>query len=334
MGEITTGWTREQRVAYERIAEFASSLRAHIPQTSNGQPTGYLDTQRLIEYYSTHLSNTGNESGMILYETDFDEVCARSDCFIPLTWQDGLGLTSLGTPFWERIEGESVEYYELFKAYREATHIKYLETAHSDAKDPNVRYPLQHERSRRSARSVHTIADRADIERGVAVTISRLWFWHERARAHDIYQAEQLELLRHAQIQYMENVHSVAARKIFNISLDFLDKNKQDLNPKTALEWFQMAIELERLSLGLPKDKPAIEAEAESQRTDRRSWVQVNVNNQENHIEQKREAGDANARLREILSTLDGADALKDITDEKAETDSESTDATASEQVK
>jgi hypothetical protein len=233
-----------------------------------------------------------------------------SNAITPLSCLEGYATTPDGLPFWERLDGEQIQYYELFKAYRDMIYTKLPVSGDREKilEGPDITNP----RSITSLRSLYIVAQRADIGRPVIKTISQMYHWAYRVKAYDLFRRAHIERTREFEVERMQNTHATAARKIFDRCLTFIEDHVDELNPKTALEWLQTAVELERLSLGLNPNKPDTDSGD-------RPWVQINqqsisadqVNQQEisiggapgNNI--KREQ-----RITEILNILKEARAL------------------------
>lgn len=263
-GSLAT-WSKGQQKALLLSSNFMSKLKLEINRTSQGDPAGYLDPAAVISYYGTHRADRADLEEEEFYDnTPLEIVHKETHCFLPLRYIDGYPSTPWGVPYWERLDGEPIEYFDLFRAYRESTYLGQL-------KGNNPHTALK------TARSIYALAERSNIDRQTLLIVAVLYHWHDRARAYDKYNLWQLEQRKLAEQVYMENEHAAAARRIFKNSLNYLESNLDQLNPKTALEWFQAAVQLERLSLGMDPTKPP-QSDDEVQRQDRRSWVQVNVN--------------------------------------------------------
>ena len=275
--QALTTWTPQKLKALEHTAAIVQKLQSQVSVNSEGEPFGYIDCSVVQSEYSAE---------------DPHQIDLRDapDALQPLFHQDGYPGTTGGLPFWERLENEPLEYYNIFKAYREDTYIKALteqayEKSQALQKESEGRSVLN-PHSRRAARSLYSVADRMGVDRVTLRTLSQLYHWHLRAKAYDQFNERQLSIIKDAELQHMHNTHLTAARKIFDKCMDFLDNpdNLKELNPKTALEWFQTAVELERLSLGLPKDKPPEDGQGGG--SDRRPWVQINQQYNQNTLNQ------------------------------------------------
>jgi len=294
-----TVWSSGKKRAQSLTARLVSHLQKQIAKNGEDEPVAYIDPITLQS--DDALQNLTQQC----IETRPEDHTPHDypEAIVPLQYYDGYPASPDGTPFWERLDCEPHAYFQLFKAYREDTHLNQLKNKHTTNKHV-------------SARSLKRVSDRTDTELSVVQTLVRLYHWHERSKAYDKYQKEQLDARRAAEIEYMQDTHRAAAQKIFDKAMKWLEDHAEELGPKTALEWLQTAIELERLSLGLPKDKP--QSLADQEHSDRRPWVQVN---QQYNVEAK-SSGDGNGngggfssgtreeRITAILETLHQARAI------------------------
>jgi len=295
-----TTWTSGKLKALTQASTIIQTLQHQIPTTPDNAPLAYIDPAVIQGKYST----------IDLEETTLDDV---DDAIVPLQYSDGYPATEYGTPFWECLENEPTEYFDLFKKYRESSYIKHLQGR--KAGDPIQ--PIK-TNGLTGGRMLTHVSNQTDTDRQVLRTIALMYHWALRARCYDLFMEKQLQARRDAEIQYMQSEHHRAARQIFERCEKWLEKHADALNPKTALEWMQMSIELERLSLGLPKDKPP--GSADEDRQDRRPWVNIfaqQVNNPDPNANGNGTGGSSSGtqdaeRVEEILGILRNANALNE----------------------
>jgi len=149
---------------------------------------------------------------------------------VPISFLEGFPTVN-GVPIWERLDSEPLDMYELFRCY-----------LHLPATD--------------GRRTFAAVASRAGIDVRAVNTVALLWHWTVRVAAYDQYKEMEHQYIRQYEIRQMENKHSKAADKIFKTCMEFLEKHHAELTPRIALDWLKLSVELKRLSLGLPKDKP------------------------------------------------------------------------------
>lgn len=282
-------WDKSKLIAMQDTASKVVGLMNSIGRNADDLPIAYVDTGIVLEHASL---------------TPLEEVLRDppEGSFIPLSYVEGFATTPDGVPFWERLDGEPLDYYKLFKAYRDMLYLK------MDNGDPAKQqafekyHEIDHERSFRSLRSLYAIANRSGINKQVMKTIHQLYHWPSRVKAYDIYRQQVLEATREFELQRMQSAHSKAARAIFETCMEFIDNHHDELNPKTALEWFQTAVELERLALGMPKDKPATDENSSMPST----LIQINQNSQNSvgTVNQQNNSHGTKARETRIVEVL------------------------------
>ena len=198
----TTGPTASRATIGEATASNGSSL---VPTDVEHLPNAVADVERIPNAIMAQIS-------------------------VDLDFGEGFP-TANGLPFWERLDGELLPYYTLFKIYRDVL-------------------PLY------GRRSIHEVARRQQVSVRTVRAISRLYHWPQRAAAFDAYRALEIELMRTKAIQDMQSKHSTAANKLFNVAVDYLESAAKDLDPKAAISLAELAVRLERLSYGMSPDKP------------------------------------------------------------------------------
>lgn len=201
-------WKPSEIDSMLKLAKRVATLQEDIP-CREGMPLGYIDSVELAK-----LSASDDPSQAI----------------VPISFLEGFPTVN-GVPIWERLDGEPLDMYDLFRAY--------LNLPATDGK-----------------RTFSVIARRAGIDVRAVNAVALLWHWAARAAAYDQFKEQEREYIRRHEVRRMENKHAKAAEKIFDTCLQFIEKHHAELTTKTALEWFRMGVELHRLSLGLQKDRP------------------------------------------------------------------------------
>lgn len=202
-------WTPSYIKSTSKLATQVQRVQSDVPLNKDNLPLAYVDPTELAR-----LSATDDPSLAM----------------VPLSYMEGFPTVN-GVPFWERLENEDMEQYELFKAYRNLA-------------------------ATEGRRSIAKIAKRANASPVAVAAVAGLWHWTARVRAYDLYKEAEREAIRAYEVKKMENKHSKAADRIFETCMEFIDKHKGELTPKSALDWLKTAVELKRLSMGLYKDKP------------------------------------------------------------------------------
>lgn len=202
--------------ALKGLGDRVHILQATLPLNPDELPLSYIDPQVLAA------------KGFL---QDVSHVEDLDGAVVKLDFLDGFP-TINDLPFWERLDGELISYYEYFKAYRDMI--------------------------KTGRRSMVVIAERGDVNVKLLVAISRMYHWTHRVKAYDQYKLIEREAERDARMIEMEGRHSSVAKKIFESCSKWMDDDElmEAMTPKEQLSWFETALKLERLSLGLAPDKP------------------------------------------------------------------------------
>ena len=208
------------------LGDRVANLQSKQALNHNDLPLSYIDPQAIVA--------TG-----LIREITASEI---NNAIIPLDYLEGYPVVN-GLPFWEKLDGELLYFYRLFKSYR-------------DMKEEI------------GSRSLQEVANRSEQPFLVISNMAKALHWHVRVKAYDIYRNTQLEHIRRTNIEKMTNKHHDAANMIFDkiqeIIKDVLEKMKNNPDPNRTPEyqtqlrcWFREAVKLDRLSLGLSIDKPS-----------------------------------------------------------------------------
>ena len=281
--ELKLELSTERITAMSNLGEYVSSLQINLPKNREGLPLEYVDPQILAE--TGFLDKNPNVENLDV-------------AIIKLNYSEGFPTVD-GMPFWERLDGETLPFYELFKQYRNQI-------------DLNIR------------RSIISIAESLNISSKFLYGLSRAYHWRQRAKAYDAYKIQKIELERNRNIQLMENKHHSAATKLFDLCMEHIDKNfgyddKEEnllkiLSPKDIRELLEVAIKLERLSLGQHPDKPLISGD--------QSVVNAIVTNYPSSTNQSPEVPaeiESKKQLQNVVNILFSSGALDDAISKKLE---------------
>ena len=213
----------EKIAAIVALGEQVNSLQLTLPKNSDELPLAYVDPQILAE------------TGFLDGKLDSKRV---DSALVQLDYLEGYPIVD-GLPFWERLDGETNDYYQLFKSYR-------------NQKDTGF------------TRTLTAVSKRSNISFNAISAISKVYHWRARVRAYDIFKAKELDAIREKNISTMENRHRKAAEELFITCMTSL-KDKfasESTNPlkmmsaKEVKDLLEVAYKLERLSLGKHPEKP------------------------------------------------------------------------------
>lgn len=276
------------------------AMQETMPKHSSGMPLAYIDPQvitampvpgegpqapakRVQNYMDEELraqeKQEREQKALLAAQGNLTVETPPDEAIVPISYLEGFP-TVLGLPIWERLDGEPIPYYELFKSYRQ---LKETE----------------------GRRSLQEVARRANLEVRTIHTLSRVFHWTLRTTSYDANRARELEVTKQRLEKDLEGRHSRTAKDIFQICESYLKDNREQLTPKTALEWMELAVKLERLSIGLHPDKPSIRPE-DANNSEQGTLLAV-----QSAVERVESAsGGGEHRFREILTILARSGAL------------------------
>lgn len=219
-----------------KLASFIQALQRTMPQ-NDGKLIMFLNPLLLAEFVPFCETPQDMPEDNILTSTKRIEML------------DSLAVVD-GVPVWERMEGERIDFYNLFKLYRD---MKYTVTDDGD-------YFLL-------TRSMARLATAARIQPQMIYVIAKIYNWSLRTAYYDSYMEMMAYKRRSAKIQLMESDHYKIGRTLMTKAYDYLRTHIEKLTPKDALQMLQLGIQYSRLSVGLQTDKPGSSATAPSSPT-------------------------------------------------------------------
>lgn len=147
--------------------------------------------------------------------------------------------TIQGTPVWDRLPGERVDFYNVFKLYRDSRYFL-LDTGE---------YAVVN-------RTLAGLSRQLSIPGAILSYISKLYSWKTRCSLYDQYMETEMQKRRAQNEMLLRNDHLAVAQKLCKRAWDYLDKNFTKLGPKEALQALELGIKYSRISVGLLPDKP------------------------------------------------------------------------------
>lgn len=144
-----------------------------------------------------------------------------------------------GLPVWDRLPGERVDYYNVFKLYRDSRYFL-IETGE---------YAVVN-------RTLAGLSRQLNIPGVILSYISKLYSWKARCTLYDQYMETEMQKRRVQNEVLLRNDHMAVAQKLCKKAWDYLDRNFTKLNPKEALQALELGIKYSRISAGLLPDKP------------------------------------------------------------------------------
>jgi hypothetical protein len=144
-----------------------------------------------------------------------------------------------GLPIWERLGGERIDFYNVFKMYRDMRYSML----------DNGEYVILR-------RTIGGLATMLSLPGKLLTTLAKLYSWTDRCTLYDRYMEVQIQKRRQQQIQILESDHLKAANALFKTATEFLTKQANNITPKDAISLAELAFKMSRVSLGLQGDKP------------------------------------------------------------------------------
>lgn len=225
--------------------------------------------------------------------------------------------TLQGIPLWERQEWERIEYYNLFKLYRDMRYAFYNE---SDALLVN--------------RSLAVLAQATRLNASTINYLSEVYSWNLRIELYDAWMAAMQQRRISIKRSLMLDRHSKVSQELIRKAFSCLSKHGDKMSPKDALEMLKLGLAYERISLGLLGDKPN-EAQAAASPAPLLSIVNqtnnsvgpMQVNNESRPAQQLQENMKKPDTLLGILSVLQRSGAFETLVQKTVAQDADSDDA-------
>lgn len=217
-------WDASKTSMQVKLGEFVQYFQVGIAN-SDGTPRAYIDPTQIMPY--------------LLQADSPDDLSDETIELAKVTidFEDGIP-TIEGIPFWERLEGEPVPYYKMFKEYRE---LKYLT-------EPN--------KGGSFTRSIAKLAESSGMSGKQLNALSKVYHWQLRVKAYDKFKEVERQLTRQRDIEQLETKHAKVSNQLLDQAVDYLLKHPEQLSPKVAIDLADLAMKAGRLSLGLNPDKP------------------------------------------------------------------------------
>lgn len=213
-----TVWDATKAGQQTKLGELVQYFQTTLPINGNGVPVAYIDPTVIAQI-------------LLSVETPddvTDEIIQQSTT--PIEFDEGFP-TIGGIPLWERLDGEPVPYYNLFKQYRE---MKYVQ----------------------GSRSIAKLSAQSSMLGRHLNALARVYHWQLRTRGYDQFKEYEKSLARQQQVEALESKHAKFANNMLEQATCYLDEHPEQLTPKTAIQLAELAMRVGRLALGLNPDKP------------------------------------------------------------------------------
>lgn len=147
--------------------------------------------------------------------------------------------TIQGIPVWDRISGERMDFYNVFKLYRDS---RYFLIDNGDYVIVN--------------RTIAGLARQLNIPGQVLTYISKLYSWSARCKLYDGFMEMEMQKRRFQREVLLQSDQLKMSSALCQKAFDYLNKNFANLNPKEALQALELGLKYSRISSGLLPDKP------------------------------------------------------------------------------
>lgn len=147
--------------------------------------------------------------------------------------------TIQGVPVWDRIPGERLDFYNVFKLYRDS---RYFLMDNGDYVIVN--------------RTIAGLARQLNIPGQVLTYISKLYSWAARCKLYDGFMEMEMQKRRVQREVLLQSDQLKMSSALCQKAFDYLNKNFANLNPKEALQALELGLKYSRISSGLLPDKP------------------------------------------------------------------------------
>lgn len=211
-------WDSTKAGLQNKLGELVQYFQVSVPTNGDGIPVAYIDPTTIAQTL-LDVETPDDVSDTIVKEAT-----------TPIEFDEGYP-TIGGIPLWERLDGEPVPYYNLFKQYRE---MKYIQ----------------------GSRAIAKLADSSGMIGRHLNALARVYHWQLRTRAFDRFKEYEKQLARQQQVDQLETKHAKYANMMLEQAVNYLDNHPEQLSPKTAIQLAELAMRAGRLALGLNPDKP------------------------------------------------------------------------------
>jgi hypothetical protein len=179
-------------------------------------------------------------AGLIPYATSLDDLSDPqiTECMHAFQLIDNFP-TIQGRPVWERQEWERVDYYNLFKIYRDMRYAFYNEA--------DALY---------ISRSLSGLARAVQLAERTVNYLAHVYNWSLRAAFYDTWMAETQRQRQVIKQRLMLDRHTKIAQSLTAKAFAALKQNANKLSAKEAIQLLELGLKYERISAGLPGDKP------------------------------------------------------------------------------
>lgn len=209
----------------KKLALLVAALQQNSESLSNA-PLLIVNPGIVAEYYET-----ASEAA------DFSEEMLQ-DASFSIQYLDSTPMVQ-GVPVWDRLPGERMDFFQLFKLYRDS---RYCLLDNGD-------YLFVNRTMAGLARQLHIP--------GLTLTyISNLYSWKTRCKLYDEYMELENQKRMTQRVSLVQSEQMKIADKLCTKAMSYLDQNFKNLAPKDVLNALEIGLKISRINAGLLPDKP------------------------------------------------------------------------------
>lgn len=223
MADLALVWDSGRADFLKKLGNVIQYFQVNCPVNAHGLPLKLIDPTVLAPEM-VHYEDTDSIPDDIVEQATLD-----------VEYVEGFPTVD-GLPIWERLDGELIEYYKLFKEYREM-------------------------KTTSGARSIAKLSASSNVPGRALTQLAKVYHWQLRCRAFDHYEEYIRTVRRQLSIDKLETVHSKNADFLMEQAMTWLEKHPDQLNPKVAVQMIQLGMRAGRLALGLHPDRPGTGSE-------------------------------------------------------------------------
>ncbi len=209
----------------KKLALLVAALQQNSDSLTNA-PLLIVNPGRVAEYYETATE-----------VADFSEEMVQEASF-SIQYLDSTPMVQ-GVPVWDRLPGERVDFFLLFKLYRDS---RYCLLDNGDYVFVN--------------RTMAGLARQLNIPGLTLTYISNLYSWKTRCKLYDEYMELENQKRMTQRISLVQSKQMKIADKLCTKAMSYLDQNFKNLAPKDVLNALEIGLKISRINAGLLPDKP------------------------------------------------------------------------------
>jgi len=255
-------WDTNKTAIQMKLGEMVQFFQSIVPMSGNS-PEAYIDPAPLMPY--------------LLDTKTYDDIppSAIEQAKVKIDTYEGMPTVD-GIPIWERLEGEPIPYYKMFKQYRDMKYSGVIVStipqvtceASTQATDNSANQLGSSEAKGIAAegalvntkviftRSIAKLSEQSQMSGKQLNILSRIYHWQLRVKAYDVYKVIEKEQIKQRNIEVLESKHAKISNELLEEAAEYLKKHSEQLSPKVAIDLITLAIKAGRIANGLYGDKP------------------------------------------------------------------------------